>query len=272
MDEEPIGQDEEDQFAAFLEYGMDFAGSLVAVGVGGVVGGPVGAILGAAAPIATRVLGRSALDHMRRQLSEREQMRTAALVQLARARIDRNLALGYELRSDGFFTGIGGHRSIAAEIAEGVLISAQREHEEKKLPYLANLTANLAFSEEIGRGDANLLLRIANGLSYRQLCLLTLFGRKDAFPPMRDGTFDADFAANPRREDLIELTGLLTEADNLMTADLIQQPERFMGALVGRGLTPASVDLLAWGGILYELMGLADMPREELEPLATLLR
>src|ERR1051326_659774 len=82
------------------------------------------------------------------------------------------------------FTG----RSTAEEIAEAVLVAAERDHEERKLRYYGNLLANLAFSDGIDRAEANLLTRLAQGLSYAQLCLLSIFWLPDqnSLPPKRD--------------------------------------------------------------------------------------
>jgi hypothetical protein len=73
---------------------------------------------------------------MHRQLSQREQARTAAVAIVAAAGIQRKLDLGEEARADGFVLGAPGHRSAAEELAEGVLISAQREHEDMFAPAL----------------------------------------------------------------------------------------------------------------------------------------
>jgi hypothetical protein len=47
-----------------------------------------------------------------------------------------------------------------------VLLAAQREHEERKLRFMGNLIANLAFHPEIDRGYANYLIRLAEKLSF----------------------------------------------------------------------------------------------------------
>jgi hypothetical protein len=79
------------------------------------------------------------------------------------------------LRSDGFFNEDNTGRSSAEEIAEGVVLAAQRDHEEKKLRAYGNLLGNLAFCPQFSRAHSNLLTRLAERLSYRQLCLLALF-------------------------------------------------------------------------------------------------
>ena len=273
MDADFEGQDEEQAFNEYLDAGTELVGGVTGFGVAAMVSGPVGGFLGALAPVAVRVIRRSALDHMHRQLSARERMRTAAVVRIATARTQQMLALGYEARSDGFFQGAPGNRSVAAELVEGVLISAQREHEEMKIPYLGNLLANIAFHDWISRGEANLLLRLADRLSYRQLCLLALFGRKAEFPNLRDGTFVKELreVEKSEREELVELIGLLVEAEELFDLGMVTQERRVIFAH-GEGLNPANAMLFRYGAALYDLMELRDVPRDELEPLAATLR
>jgi hypothetical protein len=64
-------------------------------------------------------------------------------------------------------------RRDAAALYE-TAISAQREHEEKKIPYLANLLATIAFDPHIDVGMANYMVRIASSLTYRQYCILNI--------------------------------------------------------------------------------------------------
>ena len=93
---------------------------------------------------------------------------------LAAQEIKRRLDRGEHLRTDGFFERDITDRSPADEIAEAVLISAQREHEERKLPYIAKLLAFVAFEPDIDRAMANYLAKLASALTYRQYCLLEI--------------------------------------------------------------------------------------------------
>jgi hypothetical protein len=259
---------EDQRLRAFLERGTEIAGNLAGVGIGFLVGGPPGAFLGAVAP----PLVATTIDAMHRQLSQREQSRTAGVAIVAAARIRRNLDLGREARADGFFQGAPGHRSVAEELMEGVLISAQREHEEKKIPYLGSLLANLAFAEGINRAEANLLLRMADRLSYRQICLLALFGRKKEFPGLRGGDFQDQFR-DPiavKQEGIFDLVGLLEEAEELIANGMLTQETRVIFAR-GEGLNPASAELWRWGALLYDLMDLGELPAADLHPLAAAL-
>jgi hypothetical protein len=117
------------------------------------------------------------------------------------------------------------------------------------------------------------LLRWADRLSYRQVCLLALFGRKEEFPELRDGTFE-DELRGPNAEDregLIELVGILEEAEELVAAGMVTQRVRVIFGR-GEGLNPANAELHRWGSVLYELMDLSELAVGELQPLADALR
>ncbi len=58
-----------------------------------------------------------------------------------------------------------------------MILAAQRGAEEKKVRFYGNLLANLAFEQDVDRSKSNFLLRLGEQLSYRQLCLLSLFAQ-----------------------------------------------------------------------------------------------
>ena len=138
------------------------------------MGGPVGAGAGAAAgAFLTDRLYAIGIEVLRRHLSPREERRVGAVVLVAAAAIQEKINSGRRPRDDGFFDPQPpDNRSSAEEIAEGALIAAQREHEEKKILHLGYLLANIAFSPHVTRERANHMVRIAQSLSYRQLCIL----------------------------------------------------------------------------------------------------
>ena len=71
--------------------------------------------------------------------------------------------------------------SPAVEIAEGMLLAARNEYEEKKLPFFGNLLANIAFDPTIDREQANLLIKIGENVTFRQMCILSVFADHDRF-------------------------------------------------------------------------------------------
>src|SRR5690606_15674712 len=61
------------------------------------------------------------------------------------------------------------------EILEAVLLVSQKSYEELKLKFIGNLYANIVVTPSMDRYQANLLLKLAEALSYRQFCLLRFF-------------------------------------------------------------------------------------------------
>jgi hypothetical protein len=261
--------DESDRLRRFLEPSINVIGGVTAVGISILVGDSTGAVTAAAQPIVTGALRKGALDLMHRQLSRREQLRSGAVAVLAAQRVQKMINLGEELRHDGFFDSEPGNRSLAEEIVEGVLIAAQREHEELKLPYLANMLANIAFEAMVHRAEANLLLRMGNAMSYRQLCLIALVHKKDQFP----GIWQDRMSDKPTEwvtfEQSFEFIGLLKELGEPFDSDVLHQP------VVAIPMEPAIsmriAELGNWGEVLYEAMGLEEIPTKHLAALAEIL-
>jgi hypothetical protein len=69
----------------------------------------------------------------------------------------------------------------------------------------------------------------------------------------------------------MELLGVLEEAEELLSSGMLGQEVMLLMAH-GEGLNPANARLQRWGGLLYDLMDLIEMPTSELEPLAETLR
>jgi hypothetical protein len=258
---------------------LDKLFSEMAVGgvAGAATGEPAGAALGVGAPIVIRGLTWAVGEFRQRVLGQREAYRVATVAKLARSKYEENINKGKELRDDDFFlkdeaTG----RTSADEIIEGTLLAAQREHEERKIPYYANLVANLPFERVIDRYGGNFLLRTAQDLSYRQLCLLALVAKKTehVLPNTSERAPSTSWEAWFLKEELDDLgyakrdlvlperQGLDPSADTgVVTADLPTN--------IG---VPADLKLAPGGAALYKLMGLAEIPDGELYKLSALLR
>ena len=169
-----------------IDKGAELAGGTACPAVGAVIGslfaGPVGTAvgggIGAAATMALRAIGHELSS---RFLSPREQARIGGVFTLAAAEIVERCQSGENVRDDGFFdTGDSG-RSDAEEVWESALLKSQHEAEEKKLPYMAHLLANLAFNTEISAAMAHQMTKAAESMTYRQLCILQLSAIKERF-------------------------------------------------------------------------------------------
>ena len=157
-------------------------GSAAGAATGFLLGGPAGAAIGGALGSAVTMTLRGVGEEISsRLLGPREEARIGYVYTLAAAEIAERISNGENIRSDGFFEQGQESRSQAEEVWESVLLKSQREPEEKKLPYMANLLANLAFHPEISVHMAHQITKGCEQLTYRQLCILKLSATKDQF-------------------------------------------------------------------------------------------
>lgn len=160
-------------YLTLLSKGSKIGGAAVGSAIGALAG-PLGAASGAAIGAAVGEICVVVLDDIaKRYLSPREEQRVADVAALAIEGIRERVLLEPK-RDDDFFDCDPDNPSPAEELFEGVLLNAKQEHEQLKLPFLANFYANLIFEASIKRDEANYLLSIAESLTFRQLCLLGL--------------------------------------------------------------------------------------------------
>ncbi|WP_143531853.1 hypothetical protein [Saccharothrix sp. ALI-22-I] len=166
-------KNEEDGIARFWKSGAEITGSAAGAVLGAIVAGPEGVIAGAGFGTA---LGASLKELAHRTLARREKVRIGAAFQYAAQAFSERVAAGDEVRKDDFFSHREGKRSSADEVVEGVLVAAQRQHEERKVEYIGYLMANIAFESHIDISTANWVVKNANELSWTQLVLLSIVG------------------------------------------------------------------------------------------------
>jgi hypothetical protein len=183
---------------------------------------------------------------------------------VAAAAIARRLESGELPRADEFFDQDRNDRAAAEELLEGVLQAAADAYEERKVPFLGTLYAAIAFDESIGRAYANLLIRSARRLSFRQLVVLAVLWEGDA----------AEMAAAAAREEpprsLVTSDELAPEIDELERLGLLGRgspggsSKRGGMTFVDASSVPlADLSLSRHGKQLYELMGLDDIPASD---------
>lgn len=176
--DETIGWDKDEKVRDIVEVSADAVGGAAGAALGFLLGGPAGAFAGAAGgPVVARTVRGLAVEFYERVLGEREKFRVSMAINFATAKIREKLESGEQPRQDDFFEDKEDNRANAKEIFEGVVLAAQREAEEKKVRLYGNLLANLAFEQDIDASQANFLVRLGEDLSYRQLCLLSLFAQ-----------------------------------------------------------------------------------------------
>ena len=235
-------------------------GNAASAATGFLLGGPEGAVIGGAlgATVAMTLRGVGQ-EISARLLGPREEARIGYVYTLAAAEIVERISNGEDIRSDDFFEQGPENRSQAEEVWESVLLKSQREPEEKKMPYMAHLLANLAFHSEIGVHMAHQITKGCEQLTYRQLCILKLSALKDQFN-LREEDY--------RGQDSFEknLYQILYEYYDLYNRGYIN-----FGGEVAFGPTdvkPGNTTVQGIGADIFNLMQLQMIPIQDIMPVA----
>lgn len=239
-----------------IDAGGDVAGALVGAGVGGAVAGPFGAVGGAVLSSVTATVFKKVGDEIQaRLLSKGESKRVGEAFELAIAHIEKRIKDGDCIRDDGFFNDGLDDRSPAEEILEGTLLVAQREYEEKKIPYLSKLYANISFDQSVTRPMANRLLKIAEDLTYRQIVILKVIG----FLQIQSALIDTRVKHMFGSISGVNEVGIVSDIFDLYKSSLIFSSE---AALDATGINPSALKLGGYGALIYQLMELDTMDLE----------
>ena len=242
---------------AVVRRAQEVTPELVGGTIGSFLGGPLGTVVG---------LGLTHAVHevLSRLLSRRQEDRAEVVLSVAQERIRELHDEGHEPRQDGFFDDRAEKRADWEEVAEGTLISAMNDYEEKKARFYGYLIANIVFDDKVDRGMAHSLLRLGQQLSYRQLCLLALVEQKDQQPlPKERRTSNVDWATWAVQRDLDEL--------GYGRMELVQVAPREGERLPTNIGVPADLILASGGVALSVLMELSRIERKDLRELADLL-
>ena len=231
---------------------------------GFLLGGPAGAGVGAAVgTLASHGLLAAGLEIWERQMSGREKARVAAVITMAGDKMQKRLAAGEKLREDDFFDAKPPYQSHAVEVTESLLLKAQREPQERKLDYIANVIPFIGFDSAIGVPIAHQLLRFASELSYYQYCILAL--------AMHTASFDLfeDHAGSIGRDKLSAAqTSFLSDCWDLKIKGLL-----WTGTDLDLNLyeiRPNCLSLQPLGSMLAKALGLENIQLQEITPMAEL--
>jgi hypothetical protein len=151
---------------------------------------------------------------------------------------------------------------------EALLYAAQREHEERKLPFLANLYAYFAFESQIDQGMANYLVKLAStALTYRQYCLLEI-----ARTPAGRGLRPPGLLNKSQRENPSQVFAVLAECFELYRLGLITFTNQFglVTKVEDMALQEIALDIPI-GSHLHLGMRLGELPSEDVEDVAKLI-
>lgn len=246
-----------------VEAGAEIAGGAIG-GALGLLGGPLGAVAGGAGGvIAGQALGHIGGELAERMLGPREKTRLGAVLAIAADDIRSRTERGEPVRDDDFFEQKEGRRSKADEVAENVLLKAQREAEERKIPYMGKLLSNITFDKSISAPMAHQIIKAAEALTYRQLVLLRVAAMRQSLR-LRGSDYRG------QQTFPTELMQVLYECHDLYVRSLVN-----FGGEVAFGPTdvkPGSMKPQGIGAFVHNLMGLSSIPGAEIEEVAKLLR
>ena len=269
---EKSGKDAEknDNIDRVIEIISNLAGSAF----GSVTGEPTsGALIGTASgkglEIALRRIKEVVLSRL---LSSGEKVRVLNTFEVALEEIQRRIEDGESCRKDGFFDERQTERSDAVEVAESVLLKAQREPEEKKILYMGYLLASIAFDPRISAHMAHQLTKAAEQLTYRQLCILKLCAVKDKFG-LRDTSYrerSIESIENDLYEVLYDCADLHVKEYIHSGLDTITYEENVLSRLMS--ILPSNMAFHKTGCYLYNLMKLSQIPDEDIAPIAEQLQ
>lgn len=265
MSENTNASEEEHGIRKLISTGAEIAGGAVGGALGFLAGGPTGAALGgaggAAAAAALKHIGEEASERL---LAPREQVRIGGVLAIAAEEIRQRVERGEPVRTDGFFESRNGGRPDAEEVAESILLKSQREAEEKKIPYMGHLFAAVAFDPQISPQMAHQIIKTVEQLTYRQLCIFKLATVKQNLN-LKNGDY-RDAGGNFSKD----LYQILYECLDIYHRGLVN----FGGeaAFGPTDINPGGITIQGLGVDIFNLMKLALIPNEDIEPIAGQLR
>ena len=237
----------------------ELGGAAVGGALGFLAGGPAGAAaLGAAGFVATKVFEELGEEVSARLLGPREKQRIGGVLAIAAARIRERLERGDQIRDDGFFDKGATGRSSADEVVESVALTVQRDPEEKKLQYMGCLYSNVAFNSEISSQMAHQMIKAGEQMTYRQFCLLKIFGVNAIWSTLRNSHYRNQVSFP------IELRQILYDCFALARNYYIVDKSYILGVT---DLHPRNTRTQGLGADMFNLMELNMIPIDDLQPI-----
>lgn len=225
-------------------------------------------------------------DIASRHLSSREQFRIGSTAKYCIEKIRDKMQKGDALRDDDFFFANNeNYRSSAEEVFEGVLIKCKNDHEEKKAKFISNIFVSISFSSDYNAVEANHLLKIAERLTYRQMCLIKLF--REHFKTPYDIRFNGKEYFNSKEILLLQEIQELSQMNILNKLMLSQEViPSISKEIIHNAFNDGSFQLLNdWGEVIparmvpsqfgysvFYTMGLDEIPDYEIEMLKEKLK
>lgn len=256
---------DDEKLKNFLIKGSEISGGAIG-GAIGLIGGPVGAIAGGGLGVLTAQLLNEVIE---RSFSARQRVRIAATSTFLFDGIGKRLNNGEQIRDDGFFDKETFDRSKAEELFEGTLLKCTNQFQEKKIKFISRIFEKTIFDKSISAESANQLLVIADSLTYRKLCIISFYGRRNI-----------DFVGEVLMRDVyswyptIKFTTneklLLQDLYELINLDVLDKANMMM--VSNKDIMPDKLALTEIGKSLYEIMDLIELEREDILPIVEELK
>ena len=235
---------------------------------GGMIGGAIGLIGGSVGIIAGEGLGVLATlllnEVIERNLSDREKIRIAATSTFLLSGIAKRLENGEKIRDDDFFDKKTYKRSKAEELFEGTLLKCSNQFQEKKIKFISKIFEKTIFDKSISAESTHQLLVLIESLTYRKLCIISFYGRRNL-----------DFLGEILMRDVyswyphIKFTTneklLLQDLYELIALDILNAGNMLM--VTNKDITPDKLTLSEIGKSLYEIMDLNEIEQEDILPI-----
>ncbi len=235
------------------------AGGAVGGALGFLCAGPiVAAAAGAGGVLITKALVAVGDEISDRILAPREKARIGATLAISADTVRKRIENGDPPRQDEFVDDGSDHPPIE-EITEGLLLAAQRAYDEKRVPYIGRLSGNLNFRPDLNTAAASWLTRLAQDISYTQLCMLRLALENVKGEPLRGGRIENKRTKGPAH------AAYLAEIFNLYQRSLINFGDAAVFSVLDTN--PPAMALQGYGVHLYDLMELGRIPKEDLRPI-----
>ncbi|MDE0636594.1 MAG: hypothetical protein OXI43_12205 [Candidatus Poribacteria bacterium] len=176
---------------------QDFSLQVLGILTASAAGDPTG-ISAAVIPIIVREVFRQVINPL---TTRGESKRLYQWGKQAAEGIAQRSNAGEEFRKDGFFEETPTNRSNFEEVVESTLKTVMAATEEPKVKFMANLTENVHFDEDLDMDTYRQILKDIDELTYRQLCIIrlaTLYEKRKIIGHIDDEKWEEQIPQNER--------------------------------------------------------------------------
>lgn len=249
---------EKEKLKKFLERGSDITGGALGAAIG-LIGGPAGAIAGGGLGAAIGIAIKDMFNHV---LSNRQEVRVAASATFMLTGIQQKLDDNVPIRNDTFFSAHN-ERSSALELFEGIMIKCKDQFQEKKISYISKIFEKTAFDPTISANTANQILVMSEAFTYRKFCVIAFFGRKHEF--YVGSLMKEVYSWYPNANFTVELELLKQDIYELINLGVIDQKNWMV--ITRAEVIPAVFELTKIGEVIFDILGLDTIPKDDLDPI-----